>query len=563
MAAPVKDDFGGVAVEQVRDDFGGVAVEAEPARRDPSEAMRENQEALRRAKAEVVANMNPAEAIVTAFGENARHAIRQGANLLGKTPGVGKYLGAPTDEELLEESENLKPLNEAVPTFAALGHGSISVAPMVAAAPSLIPVGASLGSTALASGAMGAAQGLAFSGPGERVKSGAMGGALGAGAPLALAGAGAAARYGASKIPEPVKEWVVNAGGKAVDALPENVKAWLAAKFTGPASEAAPGAAVPGAARSAAESEAVRTAGADRTAYGKAFGRPANQEKVHKVGRFLLDEDLSLRSPARIQEGLAETIKRTGDEIGNLTKAATESGATVDLGQVVKTALQSPKIAVLTKNTETRPAYQRIVEFLEDKIGQGTTLTAEDAHGLRRELDALAKWDKRDPSKEALALAFRSIRGAVDDALGGAMDKAGLGKEWAAANTRYALARTAKGLADVGAEREAGNGLLSPTEKLAALGSAAGGAMTHDPKALALLPLYAAARRFGHPVAARTLDALARPVGSVTAGAGQGVAAAREAAPEFADLMAFLRSRGPRLVGTAADQGPEESHTQR
>ena len=117
----------------------------------------------------IVDKMGPVERAVTAFGENARHSIKQAANLL--PGGIG-----PSDAEVKESAEQLAPLNARSPVAATLGSASIAVPPAVA-------VGAPGG--LLASTAMGAGQGAVFADPGQRGTGAAIGGGLGLGLPLA------------------------------------------------------------------------------------------------------------------------------------------------------------------------------------------------------------------------------------------------------------------------------------------------------------------------------------------------------------------------------------------
>ena len=66
----------------------------------------------------VVAEMGPIEGAVTAFGENARHALRKAANF--SLPHTFKSLGN-RDEDVAAESAALAPLNAAFPKSAMAG----------------------------------------------------------------------------------------------------------------------------------------------------------------------------------------------------------------------------------------------------------------------------------------------------------------------------------------------------------------------------------------------------------------------------------------------------------
>lgn len=435
----------------------------------------------------VVDEMGPIEGAVTAFGENARHAIRQAANLL-------PFDDSPTDEQLREEASNLAPLRKRFPVASVLGGGAISVPPAVVAAGALAPAGASLGATMATGAGIGAATGATFSDPGQRATTGAIGGLAGGLLPGAVAGAGRLMSKAPSiPVPGPLKRW--------------------------------------------AERAAVRSTGADRTAFKKAFGRPYDADKVEASGRFLLDEGIPLRTPAAMKEGLEEVLRQEGPQVGALTKRATQAGADVDLWGATLKAVQDPKVASLAKNTEEAAMYRRVVDFLRDQLtDKGAKITPEAAHDLRRTLDRLASWDQATPKQ--LTRAWRTVRGVIDDELGEAMKRAGLGEEWAKTNARFAAGSKAKGLADIGAERRAGNQLGSLTEKMAAGTAIPAALASGNPYVAATVPAYAAVNRFGNPVLARVLNALSRQAAPQSRGAAQ---AAAGTADEVSELLRMLR----------------------
>jgi len=152
----------------------------------------------------VVDVLGPVEGALMAFGEGARHLIRQGGNYLSKVPGVAQ-LGAalgfppdPTDEEVLEASRNLAPLRERFPIASALGSASLAVPTAVGAATVALPASLSVPQMAIGSALLGGAQGEAFSDPGQRISGRNAGVKMGAALPLAVgAGANVAGRVAA------------------------------------------------------------------------------------------------------------------------------------------------------------------------------------------------------------------------------------------------------------------------------------------------------------------------------------------------------------------------------
>jgi hypothetical protein len=130
----------------------------------------------------IVNEMGPVEGAFTAFGEAARHTIRQGANLL--PGGIG-----PSDAEVAESSKINEPLFRKHPIASFLGGASLQVPTAVAAGTIAAPaVGTGLLANAAASGLLGAGQGAVFSDPGSRGTNAAIGGALGTALPLVIGG---------------------------------------------------------------------------------------------------------------------------------------------------------------------------------------------------------------------------------------------------------------------------------------------------------------------------------------------------------------------------------------
>jgi hypothetical protein len=298
---------------------------------------------------------------------------------------------------------------------------------------------------------------------------------------------------------------------------------------------------VSGGLRSYAEKAAVKAANADRTATKRVFGRPLNQAARSEVGGYLLDEGIPLRSPAAMQDALAEKMATEGPQIKSVVTQASNAGAKVDLGAVKTKVLADPDIQALKSNTETRPIYGRVEAFLDDQIAQhGAGMDPVAAHALRsKTLDNLAAWD-RTASKvdQTAAGAYRTVRGVLSDELGKTIDAAGLGDEWAAANAGYKNAARAKELADVGAERRTGNRIGSPSEKAAGLFGGAALAL-HNPVAGVAIPAATVALNRGFfPASAHTANALSRLLQSAPASVvGQAVATPARLSPLLAALQ--------------------------
>jgi hypothetical protein len=355
--------------------------------------------------------------------------------------------------------------------------------------------------------------------------------------PEALAGAAVGGGFGglattdAETVPGMVWDAAKNAfvaatGAKALQyagKVAEPVARWVAGKFG-----------------SAAESAAVRATNADRTAYRAAFGKPANEDKLHDVGRFLLDREIPLRSPSAMQDGLTEALASEGKKIGDLAATATKAGAKGDLEGAMLRALQHPDVAGLSKNTELQSAGKRVASFIDDQIAQhGGEVTPEVLWDVRRQLDPLSKWNKlADPPE--LAAAYRAVRREINAELGASIESAVPGGEWSAANSAFSKGSTAKKLADVGAERRAANRLASPSEKAAGVLGLATGAAVNPVAGVAIPVATAALNRFAMPVAARSMDAASRGISAL---AGSEIPVGAEAATQISpQLRAWLES---------------------
>lgn len=529
----------------------------------PEDEKRDYDAAMSRQRQQLVLGMGPVEGVATAFGENARHAIRRGANLLGKVPGIGPHLDAPTDEQILEEKANLRELNDAAPLPAWLGDFSITGAPAVVGGARALPAGVSLGKAILTGAGLGGAQGLVSAEPGERLWGTAIGAGFGGAVPAAMGLTGAAARWVGRRVPESVKEWVAAKGGEVVDKLPENVKDYLAAKFTGKDALPPSDAPVKGFFKNQAEDAALRSAGADRTATRRVFGRPVNEAKQSRAARVLLDEDVSLSSPKAIQADLENILSREdGPAIGAMVDKAAESGAAVNIGKARASFLSDPNVDALRKNSETRGTYDRLVRFIDDQIDQyGTKMDPRQAFDLRKQLKELGKFDKSPAAQEAiLARGFQAMRAHLNRFLDDAMGSAGMGDEWAATNARYAAAADAKSLADIGAERATGNNRLGLRDFGAGTAAAGAAVASGHPEMALAGPAFWVANHYGNPALARTADALSRPVGSAVRGAAEAVPGAQRVVPELAALREYLaRLRLGAASATASDQERDSS----
>jgi hypothetical protein len=313
--------------------------------------------------------------------------------------------------------------------------------------------------------------------------------------------------------------------------------------------------------RGAAETAATRSTFADRNAYRRAF--KGSDEARQALGRFMLGEDMPLSSPAAIKESALDIQQEVKPLFGKLTGAADASGQKINLRTAVEAAKASRPISQLNSNSVTRSNYDQIVGMLEDQIAQhGEEISPSTAHDIRMQLDALADWDKSAP--KPIQAAWRAARGTIDRYLDTAMAEAGLGEQWETANRRFSLARklanpkTQRGLADIGAERRAANRFISPYEMIAGAAGATAATM-HHPGGLAIPAAVWLGNRYGMPVAATGLEALASGLSRLPSGVGApswpAVTLSENMSPEVKALIDALRQRtSVSFVPTAAQE---------
>ena len=269
---------------------------------------------------------------------------------------------------------------------------------------------------------------------------------------------------------------------------------------------------------------ALRSSFVDRTGFRKVFGREPDPNDIHDLGQFVLKSGIPMHSPQAMVEGANGLLSASGQAIGDAAKQAAANGAQFDLQDAALKALQSPSVAKLAGDTEGRPLYNRILEFLDDKLKtSGNTLDPVEAHALRQRVDSFAGWEKDKP--QDLMNAWRDVRGVLNDEMTNTMKRGGVGDEWAAANDAYSKASDIKSLAKVGAERRNANRFVSPYEMVTAAPAAAVAAMGH-PAALAAPIAARVLNRYGMPVAARSLDLASSLAGKEAPKAATGATAA-------------------------------------
>ncbi len=262
--------------------------------------------------------------------------------------------------------------------------------------------------------------------------------------------------------------------------------------------------------RNVAERAAVRSTNTTRQAARQAL-RHSDQARS-TLGGFMLDEGVPLRTPKAIRDASRAIEKEYGPKLEKLTTQADQAGARVNLQDAVRSAMRHRSIQELNANPVSRPAYNQIVTTLQEwLVRHGKKSSVRDAHSIREQADRLANWEQTAPAP--VKKAWRTVRRKVNAELDKAMADAGLSAEWQRTNYMYGQASKLsnsrlKGMADIGAERRAHNAFMSPSETGVTIGGLGIAGLMHNPQALAVIPAWWAARRYGMPVTARTANAM-------------------------------------------------------
>jgi hypothetical protein len=289
--------------------------------------------------------------------------------------------------------------------------------------------------------------------------------------PASRAAAAQGTLYGASNAPTLADVPAGALTGGAVGAVAGPVGELAGAAVSGLASRLNPA--------RAAERNAVRALGAPKSV-AKMAGRRGG-ERVADVGRAMLDEEIPLGSPDQIAEGARNALARYGQAMGVLKDEAAQRGATFDMGRVLKDFEE--KATELAKNPDQRPVLDAARYFLTEATkarasaaaptqaapqemmrtylaGEApaaaeqlpTKLSPAEGHALRRDLDTFLSGVLGEaPRANTLRkVVMNNVRQSVDAELSRTMDRAGLAREWAAANAGYSKMKDVAGISQQG-----------------------------------------------------------------------------------------------------------------
>lgn len=268
-----------------------------------------------------------------------------------------------------------------------------------------------------------------------------------------------------------------------------------------------------------------------------------------KIGQEMGEMGLvgPLSTPASTMEKARDLMQSAGGKMRGLLTAADAEATPEALPKIGQLAarVRDEVIKPLAENPLQQTAAKTLNEWLtgyETKFLPGMDL--EDLHGMRQQIDeALYGYrGNMDPAANALKSGLRDFRRIVSDELQQGMERVNASSaEWKAVNRVYEVASTASTLAQGGIDRTHGNNLISLTEGLGALG---GGVSAGPVGAVATGMATAAVRRH----AAGTLGFAARTLRGVLEGSEESLI------NKTGDLVASARQAGADLAATNAPE---------
>jgi hypothetical protein len=196
------------------------------------------------------------------------------------------------------------------------------------------------------------------------------------------------------------------------------------------------------------------------------------------------------------------------------------SGGGFNLAAVTARA-RADILAKLQADPLQKTTAEKVAQYLADLDAQGPTVSASEGHAIRKQLDNFLRGANRaqDPESTFAKAAVNDVRGIVDDELGATMERAGQGAEWEGANAGFSALSDAVKLAKKGVARREGNRSFGFAEQVAGgpgaiVGTLAGGVPGGAAGYVGASLVANTVKRYGNPVAARSLDRLAKVLAS-------------------------------------------------
>ena len=245
--------------------------------------------------------------------------------------------------------------------------------------------------------------------------------------------------------------------------------------------------------------------------------------KENDLGRMLLDEGAipKVGSTNGILNRVSEKKEQIGQKIGELLESAGD--AKVISGKTLADTLsKSDDFAMLASTPGAEGLASKSEQILQTLRSKGE-MSVKEAHALRKSVDKLINFSKRNDDLRGVQELLYGIRSEVSTAINGAMNKVpGVSKDQLRRlNGAYSKLADAERIAEGGVARQAANQTFSLGDKvMAAVGAATGGIGGAATAAGA----SKFARTYGRSTAARTLDVGSKVAGGVQRGIEKGAA---------------------------------------
>ena len=280
--------------------------------------------------------------------------------------------------------------------------------------------------------------------------------------------------------------------------------------------------------------------------------------KENNLGRMLLDEGAipKVGSTNAILNRVSEKKEQIGQKLGELLESAGD--AKVISGKTLADTLsKSDDFAMLASTPGAEGLASKSEQILQTLRSKGE-MSVREAHALRKSVDKLINFSKRNDDLRGVQELLYGIRSEVSTAINGAMNKVpGVSKDQLRRlNGAYSKLADAERIAEGGVARQAANQTFSLGDKvMATVGGLSGGFSG----AAAAAGANKLARTYGRSTAARTMDLGSKVAGGVQRGIEKGAASpaiqamiARLSAPKtsFEESEIPVQLQDPKVLGT-------------
>lgn len=293
----------------------------------------------------------------------------------------------------------------------------------------------------------------------------------------------------------------------------------------------------------------------------KKYGTKADEirEFVGKEGILNVGDDVGA-----VAEKAGASKAKYGERVGAAYQRMDDAGVSFGRKEITD-EIRNAARAGIGRGPDQKKALSALDEYIEDFVAQGPTATAAELHEFRKNLDAVAKFERRTPTQSFKDKTFLAARNSVNDVFSKKADTlgGGLGQELKEANRGYHLSDIVEDIAKDRAAAQSANNYLGLVDVAAGAGSLASSGVDSPDDLLRAATLSAASkytRRYAPTVTAKALSAGSRQAENLSSLLSRAEGARNLSRPAIGGLMG-LRSLGtaggPALATGEEDISPE------